>query len=57
VVQCAVDMIPSLGPAEESGKAAGETEEVVERLTYLKERRKTVRRLRYIVAVTELNLG
>jgi hypothetical protein len=32
-------MIPSLGPAEESGKAAGETEEVVERLTYLKERR------------------
>jgi hypothetical protein len=49
-------MIPSLGPAEESGKAAGETEEVVERLTYLKERRKIGRRLRYIVAVAELNL-
>jgi hypothetical protein len=56
VVQCAVDMIPSLGHAEESGKAAGETEEVVERLTYLKERRKIVRHLRYIGAVAELNL-
>jgi hypothetical protein len=55
-VQCAVDMIPSLGHAEESGKAAGETEEVVERLTYLKERRKIVRHMRYIGAVAELNL-
>jgi hypothetical protein len=47
-------MMMSLTRVNPSGKAVGEADEVVERLTYLEERRKIARHLKYNGAVAEL---
>jgi hypothetical protein len=49
-------MMMSLTRVNPSGKAVGEADEVIERLTYLEERRKIARHLRYDGAVAEVNL-